>query len=294
MTPSALWQRVVVALLATLIALLPPVAQARETLIWLLRDLPPLSIFDGPEQGQGAVDQMLPLLMERLPEYDHSILRVNRARGMQMLNEPSFTCDPALLWTEARAQKMLFSIRSMATTSNGLVVRQKDRALIEPFLLDGQLDLAALLLSNTLQLGIVAERSYGHPIDDVLSHTSESLLVRHYGNDALGSLLQMQRIGRLKALLGYWVEIRYQARQQQIDDNDLAFYPIKGTASYQFIRVACSNTPQGSAAIAHINEILLQLRKEQLVELYARWLTPADQKKYREDAKSFFLTPDDQ
>lgn len=163
--------------------------------------------------------------------------------------------------------------------------------MVEPFLSDGEVDLAALLNSNSLQLGIIAERSYGHPIDDVLSHASEQQLVRHYGNDALGSLLQMQRMGRLKALLGYGVEIRYQARQQQIDDRELAFYPIKGTASYQFIRVACSDTPQGHAAIPHINEILRELRQEQLVELYARWLAPADREKYREDAKGFFPDP---
>ncbi|WP_273819390.1 TIGR02285 family protein [Pseudomonas asplenii] len=294
MTPSALWRRLVPTLLAILIGVLSPGAQARETLIWLLRDLPPLSIFDGPQQGQGAVDQMLPLLMERLPEYDHTILRVNRARGMQMLDSPAFTCDPALLWTPARAQKMLFSIRSMGTTSNGLVVRQKDRGLIEPFLVEGQVDLAALLNSHSLQLGIIAERSYGHPIDDVLSHTNEQYLVRHYGNDALGSLLQMQRMGRLKALLGYGVEVRYQARQQQIAEDDLAFYPIRDTATYQFIRIACSNTPQGRAAIPHINEILRELRQDRLVELYARWLAPVEREKYREDARGFFLVPDDQ
>ena len=70
-----------------LLSLLPASAWAKETLIWLLRDLPPLTIFEGPKKGQGAVDQLLPMLIEHMPEYDHSILRVNRARGMQMLQE---------------------------------------------------------------------------------------------------------------------------------------------------------------------------------------------------------------
>ena len=59
-------------------------AQAKPTLIWLLRDLPPLTIFEGPKKGQGAVDQLLPILIEHLPDYRHQILHVNRARGMQM------------------------------------------------------------------------------------------------------------------------------------------------------------------------------------------------------------------
>ncbi|NWA03194.1 TIGR02285 family protein [Pseudomonas gingeri] len=294
MTPSALWRHLGLPLLAVLICALPQTGQAREALTWLLRDLPPLSIFDGPKEGQGAVDRMLPLLMAALPEYEHTVLRVNRARGMQMLGGPLFTCDPALLWNAARAQKMLFSIPSMGTTSNGLVIRPVDQALIAPFVFDGRVDLAALLGSNSLQLGIVAERSYGHPIDDVLHHTRAQNLVPHYGNDALGSLLQMQRLGRLKALLGYWAEIHYQAQQQQIADDDLVFYPIKGTANYQFIRVACSNTPQGRAAIPHINEILRGLRRQTLVELYAHWLAPPERDKYREDAREFFLAPEEQ
>jgi hypothetical protein len=45
-------------------------AQAEDTLIWLLRDLPPLTIFDGPGKDQGALDQLLPMLIEHLPSID--------------------------------------------------------------------------------------------------------------------------------------------------------------------------------------------------------------------------------
>lgn len=53
----------------------PLAASAEDTLIWLLRDLPPLTIFEGPHKGQGALDQLLPRLIERLPEYRHQVLR---------------------------------------------------------------------------------------------------------------------------------------------------------------------------------------------------------------------------
>ena len=83
-------------------------AEARERLLWLVRDLPPFTIFEGPAKGQGVIDQLLPMLITRMPEYDHSIIRVNRARGLQMLQEPSFTCDPTLLWTPERARYVHF------------------------------------------------------------------------------------------------------------------------------------------------------------------------------------------
>ncbi|WP_248794691.1 TIGR02285 family protein [Pseudomonas sp. MWU13-2105] len=299
MSPRFLWQHVLcrrpaLALLVLLACALSTAAQAKDTLIWLLRDLPPLSIFDGPQKGQGAIDQLRPLLDAAMPEYEHTSMRVNRARAMQMLAEPSFTCDPMLLWTAERTKTIVFSIPSLGQVSNGLVVRQADRALIAPFVQDGQVDLAALLASERLKLGIVAERSYGRLIDDLLKQTPTERLAPHYGNDALGSLLQMQRLGRLTALLGYWTEIRYQAQQQGIVTEDLAFYPIKGVDKYQFIRVGCSNTEQGRTAITHINQILRELRQHQLLDFYVQWLDPQQRDAYREDAKQFFLAPEDQ
>ncbi|CAD5198434.1 TIGR02285 family protein [Pseudomonas sp. FEN] len=299
MSPRILWQhrrcrRALITLLATLVFALPIGAQAKDTLIWLLRDLPPLVIFEGPQKGQGAVDQLRQLLAAAMPEYEHTTLRVNRARAMQMLAEPSFTCDAALLWTAERAKKIVFSIPSLGLTSNGLVVRQEDRPLIEPFVRDGQVDLAALLVSDHLKLGIVAERSYGYLIDNLLRQTPAEHLAPHYGNDAQGNLLQMQRLGRLTALLGYWAEIRYQARQQGIVAENLVFYPIKGIAKYQFIRVGCSNTEQGRAAVTHINQILRELRQHQLLDLYVQWLDPQQRDAYLEDARQFFLAPEDQ
>ncbi|MEF9672674.1 TIGR02285 family protein [Pseudomonas sp. PCH446] len=227
-------------------------------------------------------------------EYEHTPFRVNRARAMQMLAEPSFTCDPVLLWTAERTKKIVFSIPSLGLSSNGLVVRQEDRRLIEPFVQDGQVDLAALLASDQLKLGIVAGRSYGQSVDDLLQRTPATHLAPHYGNDALGSLLQMQRLGRLSALLGYWTEVRYLARQQGIAAEDLAFYRLKGTAKYQFIRVGCSDTEQGRTAIAHINQILREVRQHQLLDFYVQWLDPQQRDAYREDAKQFFLAPEDQ
>jgi len=47
---------------------------------------------------------LLPILIGHLPEYRHQVMHVNRARGMQMLREPTLTCDPSLLWTAERAR----------------------------------------------------------------------------------------------------------------------------------------------------------------------------------------------
>ncbi|MGH8380327.1 TIGR02285 family protein [Pseudomonas sp.] len=270
---------------------MPGAASAKERLFWLLRDLPPLTVFEGSSKGQGVVDQLLPLLIEKMPEYDHSIIRVNRARGIQMLQERRLTCDPTLLWTPERAQYVHFSQPSLGVLSSGLVVRQQDQPLLKPYLNNQEVDLRRLLASTSLKLGVVAERSYSPPVDALLKTLPSETLSRHYGNDAVTNLLQMQQRERLQLLLGYWPEARYLIQQQGWHVDDYRFYPIQGVARYQFIHIGCADTPLGREAISHIDQLLKSLRRDTLAKLYAQWLDPELRERYLQDSRQFFLDP---
>ncbi|MEE1901588.1 TIGR02285 family protein [Pseudomonas asiatica] len=268
--------------------LLQPVS-AKERLFWLVRDLPPFTILEGPEKGQGVIDQLLPLLIRQMPEYDHSILRVNRARGLQMLQDPkSFTCDPTLLWTPERAEYVRFSVPSLGVLSGGLVLRKDSEALVATYLDGQEVDLHGLLSKTPLKLGVVAERSYGTQIDAILRQLPDTAFSRHYGNDATANLLQMQQLGRLRMVLGYWPEVRYLVEQQGGALADYRFHPVQGVNRYQFLHVGCSNSELGREAIAHIDQLLPALRRDVLPGLYARWLDPALQESYLEESKRFF------
>jgi uncharacterized protein (TIGR02285 family) len=243
--------------LATLLLFIEPVpsalAQSRESLIWLKRDLPPLTIFDGPKKGQGVIDQLLPLLIAGMPQYQHSVMRVNRARGLQMLHEPSLVCDAALNWSKEREHWIAFSIPVFRAMSNGLAVRRVDQEVLAPFFKDGEVDLAKLLASGNEKLGIIAERNYGEYLDGLLKQAPADVLTPHYGNDALGSLLQ-----------------------------------IRGTGKYLSGYIGCTDTPKGRQAIAEINQVLRILPRERLDEAYAAWLDPQSRSDYLIDTKAFF------
>ncbi|MCU0089301.1 TIGR02285 family protein [Pseudomonas koreensis] len=267
---------------------LPAWAQAKPTLIWLLRDLPPLTIFEGPKKGQGVIDQLMPMLIAGMPQYEHTLMRVNRARGIQMLHEHPFACDPSLIWNKERAQWIAFSIPAFRAVSNGLVVRQRDREVLEPFLVEDEVDLSAFLANGERKVGVVAERSYGEYIDTLLHQAPSGALTPHYGNDALSSLLSMQRLGRLQVVLGYWPEIRYQARQAEIAEDELLFFPIRGTGKFLSGHVGCTDTTAGRQAITEINQLLRTLPHEHLNQLYADWLDPERREDYLEQARIFF------
>jgi uncharacterized protein (TIGR02285 family) len=272
-----------------IITLAAPVsAQAKDSLVWLKRDLPPLFIFDGPQKGQGVIDQLLRQLIAGMPQYQHSVLKVNRARGLQMLHEPALTCDAALNWSKERESWIAFSLPVFRAMSNGLAIRRNDREVLTPFLKDGEVDLAALLATGSVTLGIVAERNYGDFLDTLLKQAPGKVLTSHYGNDALGSLLQMQRLGRLQLLLGYRPEIRYQAQLQGIAEDELEFFPIRGTGKYLSGYIGCTNTPQGRQAIVEINQLLRALPRDHLSEAYAGWLDPQSRSDYLQAARDFF------
>lgn len=271
----------------------PGSADAKETLTWLLRDFPPLTIFTGPQTGQGAIDKLIPELIARMPEYDHLIMHVNRARGLQMLQDPDvFACDPTLLWTPERDKTILFSIPTYATSANGVTVERRNRALFTPYLTaDGQLDLARLLASNTVKVGIVAERSYGPVIDKILrttGHTDD--LILHYGNAAVGSMLEMERAQRFEAFISYWPEARFHAQQQGIALDELEFFPVKGAPKYQFAHIGCSKTDKGLTAMNVVNREMRVLRTTKLVDFYSEWMP--DKAQYLKDAQTFFNDPE--
>jgi uncharacterized protein (TIGR02285 family) len=274
-------------LLITVLAM-PALAQSKESLLWLKRDLPPLFIFDGPKKGQGVIDQLLSRLIAGMPKYQHSVMKVNRARGLQMLHEPSLVCDAALNWSKERESWIAFSIPVFRAMSNGLAVKRVDREVLTPFIKDGEVDLAALLATGSVSLGIVAERNYGDFLDALIKQAPPKALTLHYGNDALGSLLQMQRLGRLQLLLGYRPEIRYQAEQQGIAEDELQFYPIRGTGKYLSGYIGCTDTPQGRQAIIEINQLLRTLPRDHLSEAYAAWLDPESRSEYLEASRKFF------
>lgn len=267
---------------------LPLVARAGEPLTWLVRDLPPLTIETGPRAGEGAVDRVLPLLMQALPDHAHSVVRVNRARALQMLQEPALSCDPELLWTADRSQTAVYSIPMFATLTNGLIIRHQDRHGFNGFMHHGALDLPALLASPNIKVGRVAERSYGGAIDRVLADAPPAAINAHHGNDAVASLLQMQQRGRLDGVLGYWPEVLYLAPREQIAGEDLEFLPILGVPRYQNVYVACTNTVQGRAVIQRLNQLLATLRTTTLPGYYAEWLDPASRADYLRDAQRFF------
>ena len=288
MTDRWKWRGMCAGLMIAAMILSAPGALAAEKIVWLVRDLPPLAVHDGPYKDQGIIDQLLPVLIANMPQYEHVIQRVNRARALQVLEGPDLACDPMLVWNPTRALSIVYSSPILGLRSNGLVIRRVDEPLIAPFVHDQTVDLPAMLAAQSVKLGLVAKRSYGVWIDDQLSKSPANPLFTHYGNDAIGSLLQMQHVGRLPALLGYWPEIQSKAKQHGLSSKDLAFYPVEGAPAYQTIYAGCTKNPKGQKAIADINKVLGNLPRDSLASAQAYWT----QTSQADDGQAHATVPD--
>jgi hypothetical protein len=192
------------------------------------------------------------------------------------------------LTTAERDKTILFSIPTYATPGNGVTIERSNHGLFEPFVTgDGHLDLTALLASDTVKVGIVGERSYGPVIDKIIRQTSRPQnLVLHYGNAAVGSMLQMERLDRFQAIVSYWPEARFHAQQQGIPLNELEFFPVKDAPKYQFAHIGCSKNDKGRAAMDIINREMRVLRVTRLIGFYAEWMVKKEE--YLHDAQTFF------
>ncbi len=245
-------EALITALLVAFLAVAAP-AQGKERLFWLLRDTPPLTIATGPNQGQGSVDRLLEQIIEGLPEYEHVVLRVNRARSMQQLLDGGLACDPMLLKTAERSKQLAYSTPSMTILSGELIIRTLDRERFAPFQRPDGLDLQAALASEDIKVGVVAERSYGDTLDTLLAQAPESSILPHHGNDAVASLLRMEHVGRIEGLLGYRQEASYYAAKVGLPEGALVALPISGVPKTQKLYIACSNTERGRIVIEEVN-----------------------------------------
>lgn len=263
-------------------------AESKPRLIWMIRDLPPFHILDGPLKNQGIADNTLRLLQAKLPQYQHVVSVANRARTEQMFSSGALVCDSGSLKSPGREQLMYFSITTLGLQNNSVMIRKQQEQELAPFIDNGQFDLQAFIAADRYTIGTVVGRSYGPVIDAELATLSADKRVVHYGVEASRSLLRMQQHVRITALLGYGPELRYNGELEQLELEQLSFYPIKGAPPYLMSYVSCSKTPEGLLAIKRINKAVRELRQGEIVQLYANWLDTRSRAAYLEAAKGFF------
>lgn len=246
---------------------------------WYGSDFAPLSIVSGPYKGRGAIDQWQAFIVEQLAEWSHQSVVANTARIREALTRHGNVCNPAYLKTPEREQYALFSEPLIGILPNGLITLQQRKAEYRPFLNSrGELKLQELMAARPLRLAVANGRSFGAHIDGVLQHpASLGKRVPFNASDLFSSgLLQLSARKQLDAVMGYAMELSWNARRLDLPQEQFWFVPIEGESALIPVHVACSRSPLGEQVIRRVNQLIRAGKLPELAaQAYREWL-PAD------------------
>ena len=228
-----------------------------DTIFWQTYHRPPGVILTGPNEGAGFIQQVLKLIIKKLPEYEHKMPLSTLARAITDIKYKKFSCHPALFKTTEREEFMYFSNAAMVNPTNRIIAR-KD--FFDDYLRDGWLDLREITEYQNFTFALIKGRSFTPDIDDVLAQYLNGNNMFLMSNTDLSPTFQMIELGRVDATIAYPFELNYYTQHDQLSKQHLETYPILGVPLYSIGHVACPKNEWGKMVITKINAVLEALK----------------------------------
>ena len=270
--------------------LLPSVAWTKDSISWMGSATPPFLIHEGDFKGQGYVEAINDILIENLPEYEHTKIHANLSRQYQQWKQGEKACATSKYKTREREEFAYFSIPSTFSLPIVLIINKKN---FSAFGGSKAVSLPSILQSNKYVIGRINNRSFGAEFDNALdSYGNEKNTFVYEGSDLMVGLLKMLMAGRIDALPGSPEEAIYLAETMGIRDQimTLNVEENQGDPESYLGYVACSKNEWGKTAINNMNQVLLEQRgTERYRAAYERWLDPSSLEGYRKLYKEVFL-----
>jgi hypothetical protein len=264
--------------------MLPPFAHSqeketnswKETITWGVMDIPPSHILTGPDAGTGPADQLLRLMQDRLPQYDHHIeILPNLARLVKSLDHGTRVCSSVGLYRppgHPARDKRAQSIPTTLFFTSRIAIRQSDRHLFGE-----TVSFEDLLHNQEFIFGHFAGCAYPPQLEKILSayqgiesyrafsqlafspkeqmdvFLSKPNIYARTGEDG-GGLLKMLLTGRIDYLVLFPFATAY-IIEQGVDVATVPIAELRDTPTGMFAFL-CSPTEEGRQVIKEINAIL--------------------------------------
>jgi uncharacterized protein (TIGR02285 family) len=258
-------------------------SMAKEEIMWLGPNFPPAFINNGPGVNKGYMDIVERLIWQKNPDYKHSKESATFSRILNNLENRKNVCSAALFKTPEREKFITYSKPMYLVLSNGIIFQRSSLTKLRPYILeDNVISLEHLLQGDNAILGVSKNRSYGNKLNKIISNAqNKGAIYQRAGSNQLEGLLQMLRLNRIDFLIGYFHELQFIARQQNMNSNELMFYPVAELKSPFILGyIGCSKSKLGLEMIAKINSQAAPIRKT-FLDHYANWLDKQTQKSHR-------------
>ena len=263
-------------ILIILVTLFTPTgAWTKDAISWMEAVAPPFFIHEGEFKGQGYEDLITNILIENLPEYEHTHMIANISRHYQQWKQGEKSCALAMYKTPERMEFAYFSIPSVITLPTVLIINKEK---FSAFGGSKTVNLTEILQSHKYVVGRSKNRSFGIEFDNTLNKYGDDKNIFVYeGPELTLNLFKMLLAGRIDALSGLPEEAMYLAEtlglRDQIMTLNVVENQVNNDASLTY--VACSKNEWGKKTINDINAVLRKERpKENYRAAYERWLRP--------------------
>lgn len=245
-------------------------AQAKNSITWMTVDLPPATIFDGAQAGNGFADQQLKVLIAALPDYDHQIVKGTIARNWHELETRDGICFNWVTHNTASHWNAVFSKRPVPNPGYRVMIRTGRLTEFLPFAATGDLDLS-LLAKSGMSGGYISSRDYLPAINGFIA--ADSRMQKTMNSE---QLLELLRANRVDFVFASPTEVKFYRDAMHLSD-DFSVLKVKGAPVYNEGYVACSSGPLGKEVMARIDAFLERADGwAAYVAPLQRWLDPTD------------------
>ena len=233
-------------------------AEHDNSITWLIWDLPPEFISEGPLKDQGYADKFLAHFQSVLPDFEHHVQRVNIPRWSEEVLKPR-RCS-AHLWGGFFKDKLVLSKAYTFTPPHVLIFHKRHEERLGPP--GTTLSLETLLAKDDLRLAIMklvfnenAEQTR-YPIlaPYLMPYIGTEKIIEQKVQANSIDLRFLKRAG-VDYTIGYPSTITTQVRVHGLK-NEYIQYPLKEHNTYKNVYVACNNSEFGRDIIERINASL--------------------------------------
>ncbi len=263
-------------------------AFAKDTITWMLLDLPPVGIAQGEHKDKGIGDMISKMLAEHLPDYEHSFVRANLKRIFTDMQKGKKICLAGLIKTGERMQYGYYSsLPSHFLTPLSVIVRSSDRSRFSTL---DRISIENLLNNRNLVVGMAAEISYTKEIDSIIEkHKGEKHIYIHSGGNLMESILRMIILKRMDYTLAYPWMLKYFTDEMNMSGKFASFRIIENTSPVLYYPV-CVKNEWGNNLIKEIEDVLREIRPtEEYRKTMENWMLKDSLPYYRKEYENVFL-----
>ncbi|MBV1775039.1 TIGR02285 family protein [Burkholderiaceae bacterium DAT-1] len=249
-------------------------AQTAEVIQWYAGDFPPGIILRGRDQGKGYLDQIMKVIQEGLPEYEHRIVIAAPVRISHDITVYPNVCIAGATYSAERAQSRVFSDVIFSFLPSGLLIRADKLASLRSLMdEEGRVSLRQFIQSNIGRIGVMNQRIYGGTVDPLLNSEGAQLerIDLASGDDALAMRVALGR--NLDAALTYGFEITWLGRQDAETASMLRWLPVQEEPDVMASRISCSKSAFGERIVERMNRVIRTAgNSERFQRFYEGWL----------------------